>query len=520
VVVRANAGDPHTIDLTVVYNPAAGAPGLLTLVPLEVFTNLSFNPADPNYLAAQLNANSSFLRVPATYTPPAGPLGGLLATPTMLQNTGSVSLQDLSTPPVTYLTLQPADATAWPRAFGVRAGPNTLTTSHFDLAVVYDPAAGGQGVGLPVTVEQFSSLILARVAGAVNAHSNLIVVSSVAQDLDPTLSAQDLVSVDPRTAVPAISLEGTLDGTTTTWSPGQDLLESGDTDPVFVVEVEADGTASLRFGDNTNGRRPEAATSFVATYRIGNGTAGNVGAESLVYLAAADARLNACRNPLPAAGGTDPETTEQIRRRAPQAFFRQERAVTMADYDTMTELDPRVERAAASLRWTGSWYTVFVAVEPRGGGALTPALGTALKGELERYRLAGQDLELDSAQYVSLEIVLAVCVDPAYFRDAVQQALLAVLSNRILPDGSRGLFYPDNFSFGQTVYLSRLYAAARSVAGVVSVVATTFQPQGVATNRYLEAGEIPLGPLQVARLDNDPSYPGHGQLTLIMEGGK
>ena len=119
-----------------------------------------------------------------------------------------------------------------------------------------------------------------------------------------------------------------------------------------------------------------------------------------------------------------------------------------------------------------------------------------------------------------IEIVLTVCVDPYYFNGEVKKALLQVLSNRMLPNGQKGVFYPDNFTFGQTVYLSPVYAAARSVAGVVSVTATTFQPQGVSTNQYLNAGEIQLAPLQVARLDNDPSLPDHGQLTLNMEGGK
>jgi hypothetical protein len=37
---------------------------------------------------------------------------------------------------------------------------------------------------------------------------------------------------------------------------------------------------------------------------------------------------------------------------------------------------------------------------------------------------------------------------------------------------------------------------------------------------FLARGEIPLGPFQIARLDNDPSLPDHGQLTLTMQGGK
>jgi hypothetical protein len=29
-----------------------------------------------------------------------------------------------------------------------------------------------------------------------------------------------------------------------------------------------------------------------------------------------------------------------------------------------------------------------------------------------------------------------------------------------------------------------------------------------------------MAPLQIARLANDPSFPNHGQLTLVLEGGK
>jgi hypothetical protein len=37
---------------------------------------------------------------------------------------------------------------------------------------------------------------------------------------------------------------------------------------------------------------------------------------------------------------------------------------------------------------------------------------------------------------------------------------------------------------------------------------------------YVLKGEIPLGNFQIARMDNDPSLPDHGQLTLVMQGGK
>ena len=39
-----------------------------------------------------------------------------------------------------------------------------------------------------------------------------------------------------------------------------------------------------------------------------------------------------------------------------------------------------------------------------------------------------------------------------------------ILGNRLLPDGRRGVFHPDRLSFGQTLYLSPLQAAALGVA--------------------------------------------------------
>jgi hypothetical protein len=537
VVAKPNQTTLANFDLSVVYNPPGSSP---IHVILERFTNLSFKATDANYVAHQINSLSRLIRVPSNYVPPAAPPSSYPATPTMLQSTGTENLQTLGSPPVSYLTLQATTASGWPQAFGVLAretqqgtpGGDQQGRPLFDLAVVYSPPSGGVGVTLPVTLEQSSDLSLANIASQFN--SRLVTAKSSAGSPDLSLAASDLTNFDPGDAVPEIALQGTFEGTTSLWNPKQDLLGSAQSDRVFVVEIESDGTASLRFAtpldpdsasEATNGMVPVSGTEFLANYRIGNGTAGNVGAESLIYLAATDARIQSCTNPLPASGGTDPETNDQIRRRAPQAFLSQDpsalqRSVTMADYEAVAESNPQVDQAVASLRWTGSWYSVFVAVEPKGGGNLTSSLQESLKNNVERYRLAGQDLKLASPQYLSLQIELQICVDPSYFRSDVEQSLLQVLGNRILPNGQKGLFYPDNFTFGQTVYLSPVYAAARSVPGVLSVTATQFQPQGVNSTQYLATGQIKLGSLQVARLDNDPSFPDHGQLTLVIQGGK
>ena len=522
VQVAPNSGTPGNIDLSVVYNPPGGAAGFNKLITVESFTDLSLHSADADYAITTVNSKSQLIQIaqPAAAPTPAG----FPAVPTMLSTTGSVDLQDTSATPVTYLTVTPTAASNWSALFGAEAGPNANPT-YFNLSIVYDPASGAVGVTpFPVTVEQFTNLSPATAANEVDSESALVKVQGFAQSIDPTLAASDLMNLDPSTAIPGITLSGTLNNVTSTWTPLQNLLASGAEDTNFVVEVEADNTATLRFGDDTNGLTPPTGTDFTTIWRVGNGAAGNVGAESLTYLAAGDNRITRCSNPMPASGGTDPETNAQIARRAPQQFLTQERAITMPDYVTAAESNPLVRNAVATQRWTGSWYTVFIAAEPQPssqtggaqtGGTLTAAQQKSVTTTVNSFRLAGEDLQLDSPQYVSLEIALTICVDPDYFNLDVQQAL-----NQVLGSGTGGFFNPDNFTFGQNVYLSPIYAAARSVPGVNTVTATTFSIQGVTDNTYLANGEIPLEPLQIARLENDPSFPDHGQLTLNMEGGK
>jgi hypothetical protein len=130
---------------------------------------------------------------------------------------------------------------------------------------------------------------------------------------------------------------------------------------------------------------------------------------------------------------------------------------------------------------------------------------------------------------VPLDVVLKVCVLPNYLRGHVEAALLDVLSNRVLPNGKLGFFHPDNLTFGEGVFMSRLVAAAQSVPGVREVTVTQlerFEISEPAPNQDLPGEELPpgsvlaLGPLEIARLDNDPNFPENGRLVLDMRGGR
>jgi hypothetical protein len=306
------------------------------------------------------------------------------------------------------------------------------------------------------------------------------------------------------------------------WMP--DLLDSREFSRDFTVETDNDGRAVIRFGDGTFGQAPPDRAHIEATYRVGIGTAGRVGADSLVHVVNPGAifpSITSVRNPLPAFGGVDPESIAHVKQIAPAAFrSEQYRAVTEADYARAAEKHPQVSKAVATFRWTGSWHTVFLTIDPLGGNSLTAQLKEEIRNWVTCYTQAGYDLEIDEPIYVPLDIEINVCTDQDQFRGDVEKALLLALSNQTFLDGSRGFFHPDIFSFGQPVYLSRLYAAIEAVTGVASAVVVKFKRFGKTANNELDQAFIPLGRLEVARLDNDPSFPENGVLKLKMLSGK
>jgi hypothetical protein len=243
------------------------------------------------------------------------------------------------------------------------------------------------------------------------------------------------------------------------------------------------------------------------------------------------ADVAAVYQPLPARLGTDPQSIEEVRQLAPEAFRAiQFRAVTEQDWQDVALRNPDVAAAQARFRWTGSWPTVFVAIQPRdpenlkplpGGGAeLFPAFAAAIEAYLVQFLLAGYELAVQAAIYVPLEIDITLCVARDYFGADVEAAALRLLSNQAYADGARGFFFPLNFGFGQSVYLSRLYAALERVDGLASATVTVFKRYWEIARDELARGSIAMGDMEIPRLDNDPNFPEHGVLRLTAVGGR
>jgi hypothetical protein len=329
-------------------------------------------------------------------------------------------------------------------------------------------------------------------------------------------SASSFLAPDASSAAPQITL---ISDDGNSWTPMKDFLSLDANSYNFIPEIEWDRTAHLLFGDGTYGAAPVSGVSFTATYRTGNGTAGNVGRETLAHCLFSGDGITGVRNPLAAAGGMDPETIQHIVQVAPFAFQTQMRCVTAADYSTIAATLPGVREAQGTLRWTGSWYSAFVSIDP--AGAWSSTLATDVEDNLEMLRMMGTDLVVQQAILVGIGIGLEICVASNFFQADVYAALWKLLVSGDSCAGTEGLLNAANFRFAQTVYASPIIAAAQGVVGVVAVTLVTFERMDSPTlPGAAPPTQLLMNAVEIPRCDNDPNHADHGRLVLTMDGGK
>jgi hypothetical protein len=324
---------------------------------------------------------------------------------------------------------------------------------------------------------------------------------------------------DHQAAAPQINLIEEMGGAH--WEPALSLVGSDGESRLFVAECGDEGLARLRLGDGASGRMPDAGSKFSATYRVGGGEKGNVGHDTINHAVFRNISLSGVtlrpRNPLAAEGGLGPQSVEEARLIAPGLLkSRRERAITAEDYAEIARRNSKLQGAAASLRWTGSWREACVSIDPLRSETPPPALLAEVARELAVKRRMGHDLSVNAARYVALDLVITVCVLPHHARADVLRALRLAFS----ASSAGGYFNPDNLVFGGGVRLSSIVATAQAVEGVEAVKVSKLERLGFPDKAALDSGILKMGAQEIAQLDSDPDFPENGRYTLTLRGGR
>lgn len=281
----------------------------------------------------------------------------------------------------------------------------------------------------------------------------------------PVIEGSVQVSVDEGGAGPAL------------WNFIEYLIDAGPGDTVFTTVTDANDVTSIVFGDDVNGRVPLAASPITATYRVGGGLVGNVGAGSITQVVSAPTEVTSVTNPVAADGGTDPETNDQIRVNAPRSLSTLHRAVSLQDYANLCLLVAGVAKAnAAGLTYTA--ITVYIA--PVGGGTASVTVKNRVLAYLSDKKMVNAHVTLEDPIYVPINITVGVEVADQYAQSTVVNACRNALAE---------LLDFDNVDFAENVTLSSVY---QTLAGVPGVVFTTVTVLARSTDLVQGVGDIQM----------------------------
>ncbi len=253
------------------------------------------------------------------------------------------------------------------------------------------------------------------------------------------------------------------------WEEREDFLESGPEDRHYVVETGYDGKSRVVFGDGANGARiPTGLDNVKASFRIGQGTEGNVSAGVLKKPTSKPPFLKEVSNPEETAGGSDPDTEAQLREKIPVEHLTFDRAVSLSDYADLALAYPGVGKAKAGWRWINNRHVVYLAVAGEEGGAVAPILED-LRDYLDARRDVNQPLLVKEVCRVPVSVTMDVIVCKSYDLERVKDALYQALGTGKNDDGSLQFFNFDRLAIGMSIHKKDLYRVAEQVAGVKKI---------------------------------------------------
>jgi hypothetical protein len=255
------------------------------------------------------------------------------------------------------------------------------------------------------------------------------------------------------------------------WSDGtqstEDTPESG---KYYTTEVDENNVTTIVFGDGISGKIPTVGVdNLKATYRVGGGFHTNVGAGTIKVLQSSLIGVKTVTNIIAATGGVDRESIEETRSLAPKSHRSSSRAVTKADYETLSKTIPGVAKASADVDPVVA-TKVNVTIAPVGGGVPTEDLRQSVFSLLDDLKIIMTQVDIKDPLYLTANLELKVNVQDGFTQAEVKTYVDEAVTN---------LFAFSNRDFGQGEFISRLYQVLNPLLGVrfIEITRLSIEPR-------------------------------------------
>ncbi len=287
------------------------------------------------------------------------------------------------------------------------------------------------------------------------------------------------------------------------WQEASGFYSLGPEDPAYVLERDQDGTTRVLFGDGQRGARlPTGNENVTASYRVGIGSDGLVGEDTISLLATRHLGVREVINPIAASGAEDPESREQVRRNAPLTVLTFERVVSLQDFEDFTRAFAGVGKARANWVWDGSRRIVHLTVAGSDGGPLSTTVRANLITALAEVAAPFQRVRVDDHDLLLFGITAQIRLETGH------------RSSEVLPAAKAALVEAFSFearNFGQRVAVSEVLATLQATPGVAAAKLNPLSFAGSAGGNQPDEIGLPARP---ARFESATILP--AQLLLVM----
>jgi len=248
-----------------------------------------------------------------------------------------------------------------------------------------------------------------------------------------------------------------------------------------------DNTTIYFSAGSQSAKLPTGTERLTATYRIGIGEVGNVAANSLTLLRTRPAGIQKVTNPLPASGGTNPDTLEQMRTLAPLQSSTTQRIVSLNDYEHFARMFAGIDKVQVKALWSGRQRIAYITIAGSDGAPVTQdsALYSDLLDAIQAATTSPtRVVSLASFELLYFQLRARLLISP----DCIDQR------DTIMADATRAISAAFSFAqrdLAQDVTASEIIAILQQVPDVLAVELESLHvkdvPQKGALNTILEA---------------------------------
>jgi predicted phage baseplate assembly protein len=210
---------------------------------------------------------------------------------------------------------------------------------------------------------------------------------------------------------------------------------------------------------------PAGTQQITATYRIGIGEIGNVNANSLTLLRTRPSGIQRVTNPIPASGGADPDSMEQMRTLAPLQIRTMQRIISLNDYENFTCMFAGIGKVQATALQDGRKRLVHLTVAGVDGAPIakdSTLYNTLLTGISKASSSPARLVYLDPFEALFFRIKARLLIDPDWReqKEAIQAEAVQKISSAF------GFAMRD---LAQDVTASEVIALLQHISGVLAV---------------------------------------------------